>query len=287
LRGRENTLGVIALFHGSRPKLTLEQINLLDSVCQHLGLALERDILSREAKATKLLEESERLHQTLLNSVSHELRTPLTSLFGAASALNDPATRENPAAVAALGAELVHAAERLNRVVENLLDMSRLESGTLRAKKDLLDLTDLTHSVVARYERFLGPVTVEERAGPIWVLGDETLLEHAILNLLLNAKKYGGDSVTAETKAQGDQALLLVKDAGPGISAEAMPRIFDKFYRAPGSAPGGTGLGLSIVRSIAELHGGSVRAGNREKGAVFTMALPRATLPIGMEATHE
>ena len=281
LEGRERRLGVLVLFHGRRPKLTLEQRNLLENICQHLGVAFERDFLARAAKATKLLEESERLHQTLLNSVSHELRTPLTSLVGAASALRDPRALGDPNAVRTLSEELIAAAERLNRVVENLLDMSRLESGTLRAKRELLDLGDLLSSVLARYGRLLGPVEIIASPEPVWIEGDETLLEHAILNLLLNGVKYGGGQVFAEARLRADTAELTVKDDGPGVPPEALPRLFEKFYRAPGAAPGGTGLGLSIVKSITELHGGEVRAANRDpRGAVFTIAFPRATLKL-------
>jgi two-component system sensor histidine kinase KdpD len=284
LSGRERRLGVLVLSHGRRPRLTLEQKNLLENVCQNLGLALERDQLARAAKATKLLEESERLHQTLLNSVSHELRTPLTTLVGAASALRDPRALQDPVAVKVLSEELIASAERLNRVVENLLDMSRLESGALRAKEELLDVSDLLSSVITRYERLLGKVLLVTPAEPIWVKGDESLLEHAVLNLFLNAAKYGGGEISAETRIRGGAAELLVRDQGNGISSEALPRLFDKFYRAPGAAPGGTGLGLSIVKSITELHGGEARAANGDpRGAIFTISLPRATLPIGGE----
>lgn len=260
---------------------TLEQRNLLDAFLRHIALVLDRQRLRDTEAQAHLLAESERLSKALLSSVSHELRTPLAAITSAAGALQDhPLSPPQQS----LATEIQAAASRLNRLVGNILEMSRLESGRVRPNLDWCDVADLlnvTRQHVAE-ELAAHPLSVEVPAGLPLVRMDFVLMEQALANLLFNAAVHTppGTPVQLGAAVEDQELVLTVADRGPGIAAEALPRVFDKFYRAPGAAAGGTGLGLSIVKGFVEAQGGTVGAGNRAGGgAVFRIALPLGEPP--------
>ncbi|MGE4107713.1 MAG: ATP-binding protein [Bacteriovoracia bacterium] len=288
LLGRNHPVGVLVLFSKKELTLSLDQENLLDTIANQLAITLERSRFEEQAQSANLLRESEKLHQTILNSVSHELRTPLTSIIGASTALQDPATAAREEARLTLTQELVGSADRLNRVVENLLDMSRLSSGVLTIKRELFDLNDLVRVTARRSERLFSNHKLELKLSQkdIFCEGDDRLLEHSLANLLVNAVTYSqpGTKITVTTAGSDGKAKIEVTDEGRGIPEAELGRIFDKFHRVSGSPPGGTGLGLSIAKSIVDAHGGSIAAGNRidRTGATFTIELKTSDLPNNM-----
>lgn len=265
-------------------KLSLEQENLMHSIVHQLSVSLERHFYESRVREARRLEESERLHQTLLNSISHEMRTPLTTVLGVATSLEDKDSIKKADYVEALARQLHEAGDRLNRVIENLLDMSRLNSGVLTLKFEWHDVRDLIGVTIGRLglnlSRHRVDIDLPEHLPLIKM--DFRLLEHALSNLLLNASMYSPPETEIRISAEMSlrSILISVEDRGPGIPAESLQRIFEKFYRVPGSPPGGTGLGLSIVQSIVEAHRGSVRAENREGGgARFIIELPASEPP--------
>lgn len=285
LRGQSEIVGIFVFQPKSARKLGLEQENLLHSITRQLGLTLERHFIGKRLQETQRLRESEALHQTLLNSISHEIRTPLTAILGGASSLADRKLARDPDHVARIAESLGDAGERLNRVVENLLDMSRLSSGVLSLQTDWEDLNDLVGVVLKKLERPLAshPLKVTLADGVPLAKLDFRLMEHALANLLVNAAMYSppGTEIRLKVATLEDVYRISIEDEGPGIPAEAATRIFDKFYRVPGSPTGGTGLGLSIVKSIVEIHQGHVRLETSGRGAHFVIELPRGTPPPG------
>lgn len=285
MKGNTGSVGVVVFFPPSDEKtLTIETENFLETVIAQTSIALERLEFRGAAEATKLYEVSEKLHQTLLNSVSHELRTPITALIGSASALKDEKTIEDLNARNALTDEVISAARRLDRVVENLLDISRLEKGTLQLKKEWFELGDLLGLVKAELKDELHGKQVEIETGEsILFEGDFQLLDHAFSQLILNAAKYGkaGSKIEILSEVSGKNVRIKFRDEGPGIAIGYESQIFERFYRLPGTAAGGLGLGLSIVKNIVELHGGTVTAANRTDtlGAELTVELPLKTVP--------
>lgn len=260
-------------------KLDLEQEILLQSITKQLGVSIERYFLKRRLADTQRLKDSEELHQTLLNSISHEMRTPLTAIMAMASTLENEKTASEPLNVKSIAQNLLMAGSRLNRVIENLLDMSRLNSGILSLKLEWQDINDLIGVVVKKNEKSLEnhKVTVKGLDEIILLKIDFRLMEHAISNLLLNASLYSpqGSEIQIILKVENMKCFVEVNDEGPGIPSEAIKKVFDKFYRVPGTPAGGTGLGLSIVKSIVELHKGQVSVRNRQpQGASFQIELP-------------
>jgi len=272
-------LGVLRVDWRQTALPTLEQRNLLDQFVRHIALVLDRQRL-REAEAqARIVAESERLGRALLNSISHELRTPIAAIQSAAGVL----AAAGPAPPALAG-EIQEAAERLNRVVGNLLDMTRLEAGRLQPHLDWCEARDVIHAALQR----VGPqltgralaVTVAD--GLPLARMDAVLMEQALANLLLNAALHtpAGTPVQITAATEDGAVSLAVADRGPGLPPDALGRVFDKFFRAPAAPAGGLGLGLSIVKGFVEAQGGQVRAENRAGGgAVFTITLPPGAPP--------
>jgi K+-sensing histidine kinase KdpD len=235
---------------------------------EHLGAA--------NARAT-LLTESDRLHRALFDSVSHELKTPLTVLRTAAPALREKAKGDQ----AELAREICQATDRLDRLVENLLDQTRLESGILKAQLDWCDARDLIQAAcTAMRESLAGrPVRTEIADNTTLLRADAALMEQAIGNLLLNAALYTPDGTPITIRSGVDvgrnQAFISVEDEGPGISSDLRGRLFQKFQRGTAAHPGGLGLGLSIVHGFVAAQGGEVAVDNKKAGgARFTIFLP-------------
>ena len=229
-----------------------------------------------ELKA-RLLKESERLGRTLLNSVSHELRTPLSTISGATDTLRSagPLT----AVQEQVAAEIETACERLNRVVQSLLNAARIQSGQLQPKTDWCDVSDLVKVALRNLRPALAshPIANHVRSGLPLIKADFVLLEQAVSNILLNAALHTppGSLVTITARHVQKALEIEIADCGPGIPPVQLERVFDLFHRAPNAQPGGTGLGLHIVKGFIETQGGRVTAANREGGgAVFTIVLP-------------
>jgi two-component system sensor histidine kinase KdpD len=279
-----DVVGVMGIRTRGPERLTPDQEALLETFASQVALAIEREMLDEAAQHAAVLTESERLHKTLLNSVSHELRTPIAAITGAASSLLDANVGNNPGARTSLAEEIQAAAERLNRLVENLLGMTRLESGLLKLRLEWCDVGDLISVAINRIKPLFAQheLIVDVPPDLPLVQMDFVLIEQALVNLLHNAAMYTppGTQVQITAKVDGPDLTIIVADRGPGLPTDAPERVFEKFYRAPEARAGGTGLGLSITRGLIEAHGGTVRAENRPNGgAQFTIRLPLGTPP--------
>ena len=270
---------------------TLEQRDLLQAFARQSALVLDRLRLDAEGQQARLVAESEKLSKALLNSISHELRTPISAITAAASALTSLKGSEPPELQKNLAGEIQESASRLNRLVGNLLDMTRLESGAVKPRMEWCDVADLVNVSLRHNERELArhPVNLSLAQPLPLVKMDFVLIEQVLNNLLLNAAAYTppGTPVDVKASAAPDEMTISVADRGPGLPPEALPQVFEKFYRVPGAPAGGTGLGLSIVKGLVEAHGGRVEARNRPGGgAEFTIYLPLQPSPEpALEAT--
>ena len=263
--------------------LTLAHRDLLEAYARQAALVLDRVALRAAAEQNILVAESERLSNALLNSISHELRTPLAVITSATSNLAN--ARHGPVELRdSMIGEIQEATARLNRLVGNLLDVTRLESDHLRAKLDWSDVADLVHTTVRTLDRELAgreiKVQIAEKL-PLAKL-DFTLTQQALSNLLLNAAIHtpAGTAIRIDARHQDNILEISVADHGPGLAPELLPKVFDKFFRAPSAPAGGSGLGLAIVKGFVEAQGGEVIVANRpEGGAVFTIRLPQSVQP--------
>ncbi len=269
---------------GSGGLLTPDQRRLLDALIDQAALAIERVTLAEDVDRAKLAAETERLRSALLTSISHDLRTPLASILGSATSLNSDGLTLDAAARRELTTTIQEEAERLNRFIANLLDMTRLESGAIRPRSGAVDLSEVVGSALERVRRILAGhrVAVDLAADLPMVEIDAVLFEQVLFNLLDNAGKYApaGSPITVRARREAGHVRIEILDEGDGIPPEDLERIFDKFYRvhAQDRQRAGTGLGLAICRGFVEAMGGTIAAGNRpdRRGAVFTLTLPAA-----------
>ena len=244
--------------------------------------SLTAQLRAREhlAAQVQLAQESERLRKTLLDCVSHELKTPLAAIAAASQELVRSAPNvQNAEALRELAGEIHAGSRRLNRVVNNLLDMNRLESGVVRPKQEWCDLRELLESAIEIERESLNgrevKLDVPESIPLAFV--DHTLIEQAVAKLIANAISHASSRspIEIDSEYQEDRLIISVSDRGPGLDPESMEQVFEKFYRGDGRKPGGLGLGLSIARGFVEAHGGSLTAENRDGGgARFTISLP-------------
>ena len=281
------TVGVIGIHTRQMERPSFEQEALLETFVNQIALAIERELLDEAAEQAAMLRESERLYTTLLNSISHELRTPIATITGAAGSLMDAQTGNNLDARHALTQDIQGAAERLNRLVENLLDTSRLESGRLKLKREWCDICDVIGVAAKRMDKCLHehPLTIRCPPDLPLIYIDFVLLEQVFVNLFDNVCNYtpAGTPVEIEAEFVEKTVRVSVVDHGPGIPAADLARIFDKFYRVPGTATGGTGLGLSISKGLVEAHGGTMMARNLSGGGmclVITLPADVASPPV-------
>jgi len=274
---------------------SLEQRRQVDAFAVQLAMALERAELAEETERARREVETEQLRSSLLSSVSHDLRTPLAVITGTAGTLLEKPSEISEPTRRELVQTILDEAERLNRLIRNLLDMTRLESGAVALKRELLPLEELVGSALNRLERRLEgrEVKVALPADLPLVPCDPILLEQALINLLENAVKYGADPIEISAASYPEEVMIEIADRGAGIPPGEEERIFEKFHRAAHEgSPGGVGLGLAICRAIAVAHGGRIRASNRDGGgAVFRLFLPvgsRASLaPVRADAAKE
>ncbi len=289
LLGRGEAIGTLVYKPRSRKKLGVDRENLLSTVAKQLAISIEREIFEERAREGVRLQESERLHQTLLNSISHEMRTPLTAILGSATALQGEVSLSEGSKAPLLLQEVILASERLNRVVENLLDMSRLSSGVLQLNKEWHDVQDLIGVSIQKIERYLRghplKTRIEEPLNLVEM--DFRLMEHVLSNLVFNSIAYTPDEseILITVHKDNNWLVISVEDQGPGIPAESLERVFEKFFRAPGTPAGGTGLGLAIAKSIVELHGGRISARNRGSTSEVSGLRVTVELPVGNPPT--
>jgi two-component system sensor histidine kinase KdpD len=280
----DHAVGVLSLHLRDSAPLATEQRDLLDSFVRQIALVLDRQRLRDAEQQAKLVTESERLSKTLLNSVSHEIRTPIAAIANAASNLCEGQRGTLNDFQQTMVGEIQEASKRLNRLVGNLLNMTRLESGHVQPKLDWCDVADLIQATLKEIERDTSRdrLSVEVASGLPLVRMDFVLMQQALTNLLLNAAVHTppGTEVQVRAAIDSDTLLLSVSDNGPGLPPDVAPYIFDKFYRAPSAPAGGTGLGLAIVKGFVEAQGGQVQAENKPGGgARFTIRLPLSKAP--------
>ena len=282
----KETVGVL----GNKPQdpqdsLTGDQRVLMEGVVNLAAIAIQRASFAEKAAQTETLRNTEKLQTALLNSISHELRTPLATITGVLSSLEESESVQPEHQLdAATRLELIHSAtrqaKRLNHLVGNLLDMTRLEAGAMKLNCELVDLQDLVATVT-------GQMAVEISHHPLifdipdhlpLVNIDAVLIAQVLTNLLDNAGKYSqpGDPITISARISGKQVEIAVKDWGVGIPNGDLERVFDKFYRVQRQeAIAGTGLGLSICKGIVEAHGGRIWAANNpDKEVTIAFRLP-------------
>ena len=290
LTGPDRVLGVMSIRPDDPRRLRdPELFKLLLTCADQLAIALERARLAEEAADARVTVEEERMRSTLLSTVSHDLRTPLAVITGAASGLRDAA--ELPEATRReLAATIADEAEHLNRLVGDLLDMTRLESGAVRLNKEWHSIEDVVGGVLSRLERRIGTrrVQLDLPADLPLVQLDDVLFGQLVANLVENALKYapGESPIDIGARIEDGQLRFEVADRGPGLPPGGEAQVFDKFYRGDGpSGPrDGVGLGLTISRAIAEAHGGRMLAENRPGGgAQFVVELPLAGEPPVIE----
>ena len=274
------TIGVLVVAsRRGTPGWTAERRGLVAAFAVQIAFMVEREQLRAAGEREKLLAASDRLHRTLLDSVSHELKTPLAVLSSAAEKLAraDEPRRE------ALTTEIRTATGRLDRLVANLLDQTRLESGAIRPRLDWCDARDLIRAARRSVGEALAgrPVTIEVPVEMPLFQADAHLMDQVLTNLLLNVARHTppGTPVTISAGVEPGcrRVFLAVTDRGPGLAPEMKAHLFEKFHRGPRAAAGGVGLGLSIVHGLMLAQGGSVAAdAPPEGGARFTVSLPLA-----------
>lgn len=268
---------------GDAPPLTPTEERVLGAILDQTAIAMDRAQLARESLRTAALEESEKLRGALLSSISHDLRTPLASITGAVTSLREFGPKMSPESRDDLLASIEEEAARLSRFVSNLLDMTRIEAGALKARRDWVDIADVVRAAVDRARKAFPERTIEVSIAPELppVRGDTTLLGQVLFNLIDNAHKYGGEDTPTSVYARRENGavVLSITDQGKGIPEGDLERIFEKFYRrgkVDGRAPG-TGLGLSISRGFVEAMGGTITAESpalRKRGTRIVIRLP-------------
>jgi two-component system sensor histidine kinase KdpD len=282
--GTIGVLGVIPRRAGEQWRS--DQSQFLEALANQIALALERGQLAEEAEKTRVHVESERLKNALLSSVSHDIRTPLAVITGAATSLAGDTLSEN--ARQELAATIADESQRLSRQVNNLLDMTRLESGSIQVKKEWHSLEEVVGAALERLGAALAgrAVRVDIAALP-FVPMDEVLIGEVIYNLVDNAIKYTPAGTPIEIKAarESDGVTITVVDHGPGLQPGEERQVFEKFFRGDGTKGSrGAGLGLAICRGLIEAHGGRIEAANVPGGgAAFRFWLPVEGEPPALE----
>ena len=278
------TIGFVAEAPDGTP-LDPEARSLFDTLAEQTAAAIERAALSREMGAVKAAAETERVRNTLLASISHDFRTPLASILGASTTLIAFGDKMASATRADMLTQIKEEAEHLDRMVRDLLAITRLEAGGLELRRDWLDLRE-TAGRVAIAARRRAPARVIEVAGSAPLIeADATLIEQALSNIVENALRHGGPEarVAIAIADAAERVVMTVTDDGAGIAPEALPHIFEKFASAGAGdrRDGGesTGLGLAIAKGIVEAHGGTIEAESPvdgSPGARFTITLPKS-----------
>jgi two-component system sensor histidine kinase KdpD len=277
------TYGVLLIQAKDKTTMNILKENILETIVKLISESIEKYFFLKEAEETNVLKESEKLHQALFNSVSHEMKTPLTALIGASTTLIDENKNANTDTMNLLE-NIRSSSYRLNRVVVNLLDMSRLAGGVHGLQKEYFEANDFLENIINFYFSDKKIVLTKEQGEELFLFGDSKLMEHAFVNLIQNAIQYSPESTTVriEISKIGSSVNFKIIDQGIGIVAGDEDKIFERFYRSNNAKAGGTGLGLSIVKEVVSLHSGKVWAKKNiaQSGSCFTVELPIATKVI-------
>jgi two-component system sensor histidine kinase KdpD len=275
LTGNSGNMGVIAVIHTII--FTQGEEQFWEAFLSQISGKYEREFLRNAAKKAYILNESDKLYKTLFNSISHELRIPVATIIGASDTLLSHSYPEETKLK--LYSEINTASVRLNRLIENLLNMSRLESGRITPRPDWCDVHDLANKVAETLKQELQPfkLSIVIPADMPLVNIDFGLIEQVLHNLILNATQNAPADSRIRLKFFYDHGSLTIQvmDRGKGFPASELSSVFNKFYRGKDAKAGGTGLGLSIVKGFVEAHQGTVIAENRQNGgAIFTIKIP-------------
>ena len=285
LQARDRAVGVLEIVFRSEAGLDEERERLISTFANSAALVVEQARLAQEERAAAIARESDELKSALLSSVSHDLRTPLAGIKAAASSLLQQDIQWSEEDRLAFATDIDREADRLTRLVSDLLDLSRIEAGVLKPVKQNEDIEELIVRTVDRVQPRLGGrlVEIHVQQGLPLVPMDVVQVEQVLVNLLDNAGKYAPSGTPIEVSAElvdlegNREVRVSVSDRGPGVPERDRSQVFDKFHRLPGSGSrqGGTGLGLAIVKGLVEAHGGHVwiEAGE-EGGARFVFSLP-------------
>lgn len=288
LRAPRGTVGVLGIFMPEGP-LPTDQRQMVESLASQAAVALERAGLADEARAAWERVETEFLRNTLLSGVSHELRTPLAAITGSASALVDAGDDLSAESRKQLLETITSESERMDRLINNLLDMTRLEAGGLCLKREWQPIQEVVVSALHHLDRRLAAREVITNLSDDLPLVniDGVAIEQVLANLIDNAVEYTPANTPLEINARFDEGAVMIEvaDRGPGLSPGIERRVFDKFFRAAkGESRRGIGLGLAIARGIVEAHGGTITAANRPGGgAIFRFTLPSTGEQPSME----
>jgi two-component system sensor histidine kinase KdpD len=286
LKNADRTIGVLGVNPKAiGPHLTPDQLRLMEAFASQSAQAIERIRLAEQARQGELLQVTEKLQSALLNSISHDLRTPLVSITGALTSLRDGGNGVPEETRKSLVETACDEADRLNRLVGNLLSMTRLEGGAIQLLTIPSELEDLIGAALEQIKDRLGdrPVLIRIPEDFPLVPVDFALIVQVLVNVIENAMKYSlGDSpIEIEVQRYKEWARITIADRGIGIPAEDLERVFDKFYRVQNPDNiSGTGLGLAICRGIVEAHQGRITAANRPNGGTtITIDLPLQLSP--------
>jgi two-component system sensor histidine kinase KdpD len=282
IRTSRSEIAVIGVLPKDEAEITSSARRLLEAVGNQTAVALERVALANDIDQARLGAERERLRSAMLTSVSHDLRTPLASILGALSSLKSYGERYDEATRDELLVTALSEAERLDRFVGNLLDMTRLDAGVIVPKRETVDVGDLVSTTLRRAKPLLKDHVVASSVAPDLpqLSLDFVLAEQALFNILDNAAKYSpaGGRLEIEARRRNGWIEIIVRDEGPGLAPDALDRLFDKFYRADAGdrRRAGTGLGLAITKGFVEVQGGTIAAHNRSdrSGAEFVVSYP-------------
>jgi two-component system sensor histidine kinase KdpD len=278
-RGRIGVLGIHS--NDSGISFTPDQKQAFVAFAHQAAVAIERALFAEQARDAEILQATEKLQSALLNSISHDLRTPLASITGALSSLQEKTLTINQKDRNSLIETAREEAERLNRLVENLLNMTRLEAGAIHLRKEPYDIQDVIGSSLEQIGERLDNRKVKINIQPDLphIPLDFTLFGQVLVNLLDNAVKYSAEDTLIEINVnqKDDSVVIEICDRGVGIPPSDLERVFDKFYRVQRPENiSGTGLGLTICKGIIEIHGGTIKASNRPGGGtIVTVMLPK------------
>ena len=281
LEASEGRIGMLALPSALAARLAEPELKtFLDMVCKQIAQALERIRLAEQARQASVQAEAEALRNSLLSAISHDLRTPLTRIMGAAGILAERETSLDSEERIDFKRAILDEAERMSDLMSKILDMARIATGTIAPQREWNAIEEVVGGTLARLDKALAdrPVNISLPGDLPLVWMDAVLVQQVLTNLVENAIKYTppGSPIDISAKPHPPEIWLEVADRGPGIPMGLEDRLFDKFYRLEAESPQtGVGLGLSLCRAIAQAHGGSMVAANRQGGgAVFTLSLP-------------
>lgn len=279
LKGFRETVGVLAFQPVPRRSLQQEEVNLLQTICQQVSNYIERTFNEEKVRKAEYRNQVEKIQQTILNSISIEFRNPLRSIKGAAQELKNPELTKNVVLHSRKIQQIEEYSNNLNRVVDNVLAISKLTSGFLKIRKELHDIRGLIDACLMNLEKTLEKhiVKVEVANDIPLIYFDFALMELLVCNLLINAAEYSpeGKEIFVNSSMESNKVILSVADQGKGIPPDLINQVFEKFYRIPGTESTGMGLGLAVVKTIADMHEAKIDVRNCPEGGVeFLLYLP-------------